>query len=95
LCADEIRKFWKNLWKLNIPWKVRHFVCWACSEALPTKQNLSKSKVVLDPVCAKCGGEVETTTLILWECPLANCVWSLSGRKFQKCFVSTEDFQVI
>ena len=33
------RKFWKKLWSLPIPHKVRHF-CWhACRDTLPTDQS--------------------------------------------------------
>ena len=34
-----LRKFWKKLWSLPIPHKVRHF-CWrACRDTLPTDQS--------------------------------------------------------
>ena len=35
-----LRKFWKKIWSLPIPHKVRHF-CWrACRDTLPTKVKL-------------------------------------------------------
>ena len=34
-----LRKYWKKLWSLSIPHKVRHF-CWrACRDTLPTDQS--------------------------------------------------------
>ena len=37
---SKIRRFWKRLWKLQVPHKVRHFAWRACRDILPTKENL-------------------------------------------------------
>ena len=42
------RRFWKKIWDLPLPHKIRHFAWRACREILPTKVNLMRQKVVND-----------------------------------------------
>ncbi|KAL0009734.1 hypothetical protein SO802_004842 [Lithocarpus litseifolius] len=49
-----MRRFWRSLWRLLIPHKVKHFAWRACREALPTKVNLKRRKVVTDDSCEWC-----------------------------------------
>lgn len=44
---SQLQKFWKYLWWLNIPHKVRHFAWKACKDITPTKENLLKRKLLL------------------------------------------------
>ena len=90
--AGEIRDTWRRVWKLRIPRKVKHFLWRACSEALPTKHNLYKRKIINNQLCNFYERAVETTSHVLWACPYANGVWSKMGRKLQKCQISKEAF---
>ena len=56
-----LRRFWKTLWGLDIPSKVRHFAWRACKDILPTKENLMRRKVLLDEQCEVCHGDVESS----------------------------------
>lgn len=40
--------FWSSIWKLQVPGKVKHFLWKACSNNLPTKQNLVKRKMLAE-----------------------------------------------
>ena len=40
LNPSKTRRFWKRLWKLQVPYKVSHFAWRACRDILPTKKNL-------------------------------------------------------
>ena len=45
-----LRKFWKKLWSLPIPHKVRHF-CWcACRDTLLTKVKLRRHNVIAEDI---------------------------------------------
>ena len=55
------RVFWRLLWKMRVPNKIKIFLWRACSEALPTSCNLLRRKVLEDPTCPLCGIEVENT----------------------------------
>ena len=70
--ADE--HLWKSVWSLNSPPKVRNFLWRECSNILPTRHNLRKKKMQIDPICAVCQQQSETVKHILWEYPLARNV---------------------
>ncbi|KAK9997417.1 hypothetical protein SO802_022103 [Lithocarpus litseifolius] len=69
---------WKSLWRLPIPHKARHFAWRACREALPTKVNLRRRKVLIDDSCEWCKEKPETAGHALWSCPRAQEVWECS-----------------
>lgn len=53
------RKFWKYLWRVNVPHKVCHFTWRDCKNILPTKDNLVKRKVLTESCCDECQANVE------------------------------------
>ena len=63
-----LRSFWKSLWRLPIPYKVKHFAWRACREALPTKVNLKRRKVFADESCDSFKVLPETAGHALWGC---------------------------
>ena len=67
--------FWKEIWSLNVPNKIKHFLWCACCEALPTKKNLFNRKVTHNDFCECCGREVEDTIHALWECLVLKEIW--------------------
>ncbi|XP_062152012.1 uncharacterized protein LOC133860414 [Alnus glutinosa] len=62
---------WRSLWNLSVPNPVKIFMWRACSNILPTKQNLFKRQVVEDDRCPWCRQEEETIVHALWSCPAA------------------------
>ncbi|KAK9993090.1 hypothetical protein SO802_022793 [Lithocarpus litseifolius] len=82
--ANQDKGLWNKVWSLNTPPKVRNFIWRACSDILPTRVNLQRRKVQVDPKCGLCGQQDETTNHVLWECPFARCTWSLVRGKIQK-----------
>ena len=46
--------FWKCIWKLCIPNKIKLLLWQVCSNALPTKENLKKRKILDDAKCSAC-----------------------------------------
>ena len=65
-CAQ--RKLWTTIWKLTLPNKIKICGWRACHAILPTTENLTKRKVVLERNCPLCMREVETTVHALWDC---------------------------
>ena len=51
LADSEDKVFWKNLWKIQVPEKIKHFLWRACTNSLALKDNLLKRKILLDAAC--------------------------------------------
>ena len=66
-----LRRFWRSVWRIPVPHKVRHFAWRACHNILPTKENLMRRKVLQDDWCEECKVEAETTGHLFWRCPRA------------------------
>ena len=73
---DNLCYFWKKLWRLPAPHKVRHFLWHTCRDILPTKVNLKRRKVLSEDLCEKCMLELETSSHLFWSCSRAKRVWS-------------------
>ncbi|KAH7572293.1 hypothetical protein JRO89_XS04G0233800 [Xanthoceras sorbifolium] len=60
--------WWKFLWGLNIPAKVRMFVWRACRNLLPTRSLLAARRVPVGAGCPLCNVAVESVLHSLWLC---------------------------
>ncbi|KAI9181839.1 hypothetical protein LWI28_019185 [Acer negundo] len=82
--SSSLRTFWKGLWKLSLPAKVKLFVWRACNNFLPTNECLSRRKMHVDPRCPLCKCKNESILHALWVCRLlkVDCLlWpSVNGR---------------
>ena len=85
-------KLWKVVWPPNAPPKVRTFLWWACSNILPTRDNLHTKRVHVASTCSVCNQQAEIGVHILWECPFARNVWALVKGKIQKSSAVVPDF---
>ncbi|KAK9985759.1 hypothetical protein SO802_030710 [Lithocarpus litseifolius] len=71
------KRFWKGIWGLNVPNRVKTLMWRAGSDSLPSKSNLRKRKIPIDDTCSNCGLESETTMHAIWSCPLLVSVWNV------------------
>ena len=66
-----LRRFWKKVWSLPIPHKVRHF-CWrACCYTSPTKAKLMRRNVIAKDLCVCCLDSAKTNGHIFFSCSKA------------------------
>ena len=86
------KEVWAALWKLRIPNKIKVFGWRACNDILPTKQNLSKQKIIEDEMCPICMRFPESVIHALWECEAAKDVWAGSLKILQKGVLGLADF---
>lgn len=63
--------FWRKLWNLKIPNKVKHFVWQAASNFLPTKDMFLVKRVQVNALCAVCNSHPETVLHTLVSFPFA------------------------
>lgn len=63
--------FWRKLWNLKISPKVKQFLWRACSQCLPTKDQLLMKRVPINAMCAMCNGHQEIVLHVLVQCAYA------------------------
>ena len=73
--GDPRTPFWRKLWHLEVPAKIRIFAWKACMNALLTKLNLYKRGINTDVICPICDHGIETILHSLVFCDLARQVW--------------------
>lgn len=74
---------------------IKMFLWQACSNILPTKENLFRKHIISDPMCPVCGQETETVGHALWGCTSARDVWLECTPRIQKCISYEEEFSLI
>ena len=70
-------KYWKVLWKLKIPNRTKTLLWRATKDALPTRANLMRRKVLMDSTCQGCETEPKSTLHALWSCLKLKEVWAV------------------
>uniref|UniRef100_A0A803PQB3 Reverse transcriptase n=1 Tax=Cannabis sativa TaxID=3483 RepID=A0A803PQB3_CANSA len=71
--------FWRNLWQLKIPPKVKNLLWRAASGVLPTCLNLRIKHVDIPSTCPVCHSAPETISHALLSCNFASCCWNSMG----------------
>ncbi|KAK3188605.1 hypothetical protein Dsin_028166 [Dipteronia sinensis] len=60
--------WWKKLWNLKIPLKIKIFIWKGCFDWIPTLSNLLSRKLPVEDRCPMCRTVGETTLHALWDC---------------------------
>lgn len=68
-------EWWKSLWKLNIPNKIKIFAWRSCRDILPTRNKLKQRKIIQTANCPLCQSYEESTVHILWQCKALRGIW--------------------
>lgn len=63
---------------MQVPHKIRHFVWRACCDALPTKNNLLRQKIIPEEICEGCKEAPKIVGHVLWRCPKLREAWECS-----------------
>ena len=71
--------FWRTIWGLSIPNKIKNFAWKASRNALPTKVNLCHHGVLEDDLCEACGLDEETSGHLFWDYTKARETWTVAG----------------
>jgi hypothetical protein len=89
--SQEVSGVSSSLWSLQALGVLKHFVLKVCNNAIPTKDNLYRRKILQDPLCPICANQVETVWHILWDCPASVDVWQECHRKISKLSLVKSD----
>ncbi|KAM6583229.1 hypothetical protein CsatB_010231 [Cannabis sativa] len=76
--TDNSAGFWKKIWALNIPPKVRNFIWRAASNVGPTCAQLVTKHVPISSICQLCNSSDETIFHALVGCSFARSCWHRS-----------------
>ena len=52
------------------------FMWQALKDSLPTKLNLMRRHILMDPVCELCQSTTEDILHVVWSCPQVQTAWS-------------------
>ena len=74
--TNEDKQFWREIWFMKVPPKVKTLLWHACREAMPTKSALFRSKISPDPLCVRCQASAKTPLHALWSCTELDSAWS-------------------
>lgn len=69
----------KNIWKLEITPKLKHFMWRAVSEALGVTKNLRRQNINVNPYCLRCYSELETSNHTFFTCSHIKPIWRSTG----------------
>jgi hypothetical protein len=86
--TDHWRTFWKKIWSVKVPFKIRNFLWRVCTNALPTLVNLQRRNIVASAKCCFCLVEEEDLMHALWTCPKLLPLWihHKLTRKIARCY---------
>ena len=73
--AGRQHSFWKHVWFVVIPPKIKNFIWRACTDSLPLQTKLFDRKISNSFSCVLCLEAAESCTHLLWECSFAQVVW--------------------
>ncbi|KAK2661828.1 hypothetical protein Ddye_000402 [Dipteronia dyeriana] len=67
--SSVVRVWWRKLWKLDIPTKIKLFIWKTCFDWIPIYADLNRRRINCDVKCLICYKHTESTLHALWECP--------------------------
>ncbi|KAA3481359.1 reverse transcriptase [Gossypium australe] len=68
--------FYKKMWCIDLPTKLKVNMWKASWNYLPTRVNLLHKKLLIEASCPRCGLETETLNHLFRECPVSVEMWS-------------------
>jgi len=73
------RQVWKNLWKLQVPGKIKNFGWRALRGLMPCKAILANRHVIPEGGCPVCHNGAEDIKHLIFRCDRARAVWRAIG----------------
>lgn len=67
--------FWKLVWSLKTPPKIRSFLWKTLHGALATMENLARRRSAQSPLCPICQLQEETIEHLFLQCPWVSAIW--------------------
>lgn len=103
---DAYKDFYKALWSLNIPLKIKIHNWRLINDLLPHFGNLARRKLSVDVAYPLCKTDLEDSNHLVWSCDILQRVWAslqikippleaswCSKRRFVKTFSAADEHQ--
>nr|POF09672.1 putative ribonuclease h protein [Quercus suber] len=84
--------FWRKIWQVNVPPKVKIFAWRVCLDGLPTMLNLRRRGLNTAGFCQICDKELESISHALFHCNHAKQTWSCWSDCPVNLYSPTRDF---
>ncbi|CAL1353300.1 unnamed protein product [Linum trigynum] len=81
-------QFWKTLWSLPIPPKLKFFLWRVVRGFLPCQEILQLKSLCDLNECPVCSSGIESISHCLFECRVARGVWSLAGKEHIRVMIA-------
>ncbi|XP_050104673.1 uncharacterized protein LOC126584279 [Malus sylvestris] len=89
---DEKDSTWADLWRLEVPPKLCHFIWRGCRNILAVRNNLRRRGIRINIGCPLCNEEVETQVHLFFRCPFVRVFWFGSPLQLDVVTVEGGDF---
>lgn len=73
--TNHLDKDWRKFWKLKAIPKAKIGVWKMINDSIPSKMNIIKKGIQINPLCSFCRSFEESTKHILWECKVVKSIW--------------------
>lgn len=90
--SEENRQYWRALWSVMLPSKIKIFLWRLCRDVLPVLTRLRDKRVYCSTQCALCDGGEETALHLFRDCPFARAVWFASSVPLISTNISANNF---
>uniref|UniRef100_A0A803NL91 Reverse transcriptase zinc-binding domain-containing protein n=1 Tax=Cannabis sativa TaxID=3483 RepID=A0A803NL91_CANSA len=77
--TNESSGFWRKIWNLKVPPKVKNLLWRVAAGCLPTKSHLQTKHVQVNELCPFCNAERETISHVLITCSYSKDCWNRLG----------------
>jgi ribonuclease HI len=83
--SEREKTIWKQMWNLECPPKVHHFLWRVGRDSLPTRMNIQRRHVDLDTRCAVCNTGFENGGHLFVTCAAAKKAWRALSLEDARC----------
>jgi hypothetical protein len=83
-------KDWTALWKVQVPSKIRVFLCRLAKQSIPTNDVRHQRNMAPDSACTLCG-VADSWRHSLLECNMSRSIWALIPERITEHMMKTEE----
>ncbi|KAM1559490.1 hypothetical protein ACFX1Z_002858 [Malus domestica] len=83
---------WKQIWRLQVPNKIKFFIWKCCNNALAVRHNLQRRHMRVENICGVCNTFDEPKNHLFFNCEFSHRFWFCSPLHLNSCELAGADF---